>query len=256
VANQEELKRRIEALIQKGGQVLATSRQLSSKSSARILDASAFNDWKTQSLSFLMQLRGADDVYTTRFEKEVHDRYESDVKSGIGILKALYEDLDFTSQVLYNAPSAQTNNVFVVHGHDEEMKQAGARTLSRLGLQPIILHEQPNQGKTLIEKFERSADVQFAVILLSPDDMGYVKTASSESAQARPRQNVILELGYFVGKLTRERVFALKREGDLELPNDIAGLVYTPYDAAGHWRFELVRELKAAGHTVDANSLI
>ena len=195
-------------------------------------------------------------MYTTHFEKEVHDRYESDVKSGIGILKALYEDLDFTSQVLYNAPSAQTNNVFVVHGHDEEMKQAVARTLSRLGLQPIILHEQPNQGKTLIEKFERSADVQFAVILLSPDDMGYVKTASSESAQARPRQNVILELGYFVGKLTRERVFALKREGDLELPNDIAGLVYTPYDAAGHWRFELVRELKAAGYTVDANSLI
>ena len=218
MANQDELKRRIEALIQKGGQVLATSRKLSSKSSAGILEASAFNHWKTQSLSFLMQLRGADDVYTTRFEKEVQDRYESDVKSGIEVLKALYEDLDFASQVPYNAPSAQTNNVFVVHGHDEEMKQAIARTLSRLGLQPIILHEQPNQGKTLIEKFERSADVQFAVILHAPDDMGYVKTASADHAQARPRQNVILELGYFVGKLTRERVFALKREGDLELP--------------------------------------
>jgi predicted nucleotide-binding protein len=256
VANQEELKRRIEAFIQKGGQVLASSRKLSSKSSASTLDASAFNHWKTQSLSFLMQLRGADDVYTTRFEKEVQNRYESDVKSGIGVLKALYEDLDFASQVPYNAPSAQTNNVFVVHGHDEEMKQAIARTLARLGLQPIILHEQPNQGKTLIEKFERRADVQFAAILLSPDDMGYVKTASADHAQARPRQNVILELGYFVGKLTKERVFALKREGDLELPNDIAGLVYTPYDAAGHWRFELVRELKAAGYTVDANSLI
>jgi predicted nucleotide-binding protein len=240
----------------KGGQVLATSRKLSSKSSASILDASAFNHWKTQLLSFLMQLRGADDVYTTRFEKEVQDRYESDVKSGIGVLKALYEDLDFAPQVPYNAPSAQTNNVFVVHGHDEEMKRAIARTLSRLGLQPLILHEQPNQGKTLIEKFERSADVQFAVILLSPDDLGYVKTVSSEHARARPRQNVILELGYFGGKLTRERVFALKREGDLELPNDIAGLVYTPYDAAGHWRFELVRELKAAGSAVDAKSLI
>ena len=192
MANQEELKRRIEALIQKGGQVLATSRKLSSKSSARILDASAFNDWKTQSLSFLMQLRGADEVYTTRFEKEVHDRYESDVKSGIGILKALYEDIDFTSQVLYNAPSAQTNNVFVVHGHDEEMKQAVARTLSRLGLQPIILHEQTNQGKTLIEKFERSADVPFAVILLSPDDMGYVKTASSSLPKPGPGKTLFL----------------------------------------------------------------
>jgi predicted nucleotide-binding protein len=129
-----------------------------------------------------MQLCGADDVYTTRFDKAVQDRYESDVKSEIGVLKALYEDADFASQVPYNAPNAQTNNVFVVHGHDEEMKQAIARTLSRLGLHPITLHEQPNQGKTLIEKFERSVDVQFAVILLSPDDMGYVKTASPDHA--------------------------------------------------------------------------
>jgi predicted nucleotide-binding protein len=82
------------------------------------------------------------------------------------------------------------------------------------------------------------------------------KIASPDRARTRPRQNILLELGYFVGKLTRARVFALKREGELELPNDIAGLVYTPYDAAGHRRFELVRELKAAGYTVDANSLI
>jgi predicted nucleotide-binding protein len=80
--------------------------------------------------------------------------------------------------------------------------------------------------------------VQFAVILRSPDDMGSVKTASSEHARARPRQNVMLELGDFVGKLTTERGVALNREGDLELPNDIAGLVYRPYDAAGYWRFE------------------
>jgi predicted nucleotide-binding protein len=109
---------------------------------------------------------------------------------------------------------------------------------------------------TLTERFERSANVQFAVTLLSPADMGYVKTASLEHARARPRQNGILELGYLVGKLTRERVCALKPGGDLELPNDIAGLVYTSNDAAGHWRFELVRELKAADYAVDANSLI
>jgi len=130
VAHQAELQRRIEALLQKGGQVLATSRKRSSKSSASILDTSAFKQWKTQSLSFLRQLRGADDVYTTRFEKEVHERYESDVKSGIGILKALYEDRDFASQVPDNAPSVQTNKVFVVQGHAEAMKQAVARTLS------------------------------------------------------------------------------------------------------------------------------
>ena len=152
--------------------------------------------------------------------------------------------------------SALTNDIFVVHGHDEEMKQAVARTLSKLGLNPIILHEQPNQGRTLIEKFEKNADVQFAIVLLSPDDMAFLKTGSPKDAQPRPRQNVVLELGYFVGSLGRERVFAVRRDGDLELPTDISGIVYTLYDAAGNWRFELVRELKAAGYTVDANALL
>ena len=152
--------------------------------------------------------------------------------------------------------SVQTNDVFVVHGHDEEMKQSAARVLSQLGLNPIVLHEQPNQGRTLIEKFEQNAVVQFAVILLSPDDMAYPAAASPQSAKPRARQNVILELGYFVGQLTRERVFALKRDDRLEIPTDISGVVYTLYDQAGAWRFELVRELKAAGYDVDANALL
>jgi predicted nucleotide-binding protein len=151
----------------------------------------------------------------------------------------------------------QTNDVFVVHGHDEEMKQAVARTLTQLGLNPIILHEQPNQGKTIIEKFEKNADVKFAVVLLSPDDKAYPASASPKNAKPRPRQNVILELGYFVGKLTRARVFALKRGDDLEIPSDFQGVVYTPYDnAAGQWRFRLVGELKTAGYGVDANVLL
>ncbi len=149
-----------------------------------------------------------------------------------------------------------TTDIFVVHGHDEEMKQATARVLSKLGLNPIILHEKPNQGKTLIEKFEKNADVQFAVVLLSPDDFAHGKIADVSTARARPRQNVILELGYFTGRLGRDRVFALRRDGDLELPTDFSGVVYTSYDSAGHWRLELVRELKAAGYDVDANAII
>ena len=152
--------------------------------------------------------------------------------------------------------SVQTNEIFVVHGHDEEMKQSVARVLSQLRLNPIILHEQPNQGSTLIEKFEKNAVVQFAVILLSPDDMAYPASASHQSAKPRARQNVILELGYFVGRLTRERVFALKRDDQLEIPTDISGVGYTLYDQAGAWRFELVRELKASGYDVDANVLV
>ena len=150
-----------------------------------------------------------------------------------------------------------TKKIFIVHGHDEEMKQAAARTLSSIGLEPIILHEQANEGKTVIEKFEKHADVGFAVVLLSPDDFAYRKDAGPRSARPRARQNVILELGYFVAKLGRAKVVPLYRDGsDIELPSDIAGVIYTPYDRAGTWKHQLVKELKAAGYDVDANKLV
>jgi len=152
--------------------------------------------------------------------------------------------------------STVTDRVFVVHGHDDLMKQSVARTLSALDLTPIILHEQPNRGRTIIEKFERESDVGFAVVLLSPDDQAYSASDPSKTPAPRARQNVVVELGYFVGSLGRERVVALKRGSELEVPSDFSGVVYTPYDDAGHWKFELVRELKAAGYDVDANKLI
>ena len=86
--------------------------------------------------------------------------------------------------------------------------------------------------------------------------MAYVGTADPSSAKPRARQNVVVELGYFVGSLGRDRVMALKRGNDLEVPSDFNGVVYTQYDDAGNWKFELVRELKAAGYDVDANALI
>ena len=91
------------------------------------------------------------------------------------------------------------------------MKQAVARTVERLGLEAVILHEKSNRGQTLIEKIERYFDVGFAVVLLSPDDTGYANAEGPKSARPRARQNVILELGYFAGKLGRENVVALHR---------------------------------------------
>ena len=154
---------------------------------------------------------------------------------------------------------ASSNKVFVVHGHDEEMKQAAARTLTTLGLDPVILHEQPNQGRTIIEKFEDSSDVGFAVVLLSPDDMAYSAGVEYKKAKPRPRarQNVVAEMFYFMGKLGRHRIFALCKQAEgFELPSDYQGVVYTPYDAAGKWRFDLAQELKAAKYDVDANKLL
>ena len=149
----------------------------------------------------------------------------------------------------------RTSKIFIVHGHDEEMKQSVAHTLEKLGLTPIILHEQPTAGKTIIEKFERDADVGFAVILLSPDDMGYKKTDGANKAKPRARENVILELGYFVGKLGRDKVMALKRGDDFEVPSDLSGVVYTPFDSHDGWKSKLVKELKAAGYAVSADDL-
>ena len=93
--------------------------------------------------------------------------------------------------------SLQSKKVFIVHGHDEAAKESVARFLEKLKLEPIILHEQPNSGRTLIEKFEVYADVGFAVVLLTPDDVGSpASEARAGSMKHRARQNVILELGY------------------------------------------------------------
>ena len=149
------------------------------------------------------------------------------------------------------------NNVFVVHGHNEEMKVSVARTLEKLELNPIILHEQANKGRTIIEKFTDSSDVDFAVILLSADDIAYPKNSDISSAKCRARQNVILELGYFLGKLGREKVISLYEENsDLEIPSDYMGVLFVPFDKAGKWQYDLLKELKAVGFSVDANKIV
>lgn len=151
----------------------------------------------------------------------------------------------------------QSNRVFVVHGHDDSMKLAVARTLEKLGLHPIILHEQPNLGRTIIEKFTDYSGVSFATVLLSPDDIGYPRNAPPEEAKYRARQNVILELGYFLGRLGRERVVVLHRQEErFEMPSDYSGVLYVPFDSTGRWQFDLVKELKACGYNVDANRLL
>ncbi|WP_410507215.1 nucleotide-binding protein [Methanosarcina hadiensis] len=151
----------------------------------------------------------------------------------------------------------QSNQVFVVHGHDNEMKETVARVLKNVGLEPIILHEQVDKGRTIIEKFEECSDnVSFAVVLLSPDDMGFKKDQQPESANYRARQNVILELGYFLGKLGRENVCALlNAKENFEFPSDIFGKLYIPYDSNSGWKLALAKELDSAGYDIDYTKL-
>jgi predicted nucleotide-binding protein len=154
------------------------------------------------------------------------------------------------------ATTTNNNNIFIVHGHNNEMKASVARAVQKLGLNPIILHEQPNGGDTLIEKFTRNSNVGFAIVLLSADDYGYTKKESSENAKFRTRQNVVFELGFFTGKLGRSKVAAIFENIDnFEKPSDIDGVAYIPYDGES-WQFNLAKELFHAGYKINLNDLV
>ncbi|MGI8427663.1 MAG: TIR domain-containing protein [Pyrinomonadaceae bacterium] len=151
-------------------------------------------------------------------------------------------------------PSA-SRTVFVVHGRNDEIKETVARFLGQLDLTPVILHEQPSGGRTVIEKFEDHSDASFAVVLLTPDDVGKPGADASAELQSRARQNVIFEWGFFVAKLGRRHVCALYAEG-VELPSDVNGVIYVELDLKGAWKLLLARELKAADVAVDLNRAI
>ena len=159
-----------------------------------------------------------------------------------------------TSSIAQENERTNADEVFVVHGRDNAAKETVARFIGQVGLKPIILAEQPSQGRTIIEKFEQHARVGFAVALLTPDDAGSLQDDGS-SLNPRARQNVIFGLGFFIGKLGRKGVRALTK-GEVEIPSDYAGVEYIPFDDGGGWKLRLVKELQLAGYNVDANKAL
>lgn len=157
-----------------------------------------------------------------------------------------------TSSKVSAAPSSK--RVFLVHGHDSGAKETVARYLERLGLLAVILHEQANEGRTVIEKIEAHSDVGFAVVLLTPDDIGSSK-ADAGNLKPRARQNVILELGYFLGKLKRSRVCALYKTG-VEIPSDYEGVLWIALDDKGAWRMSLAQEFSNARLPIDVKAVL
>jgi predicted nucleotide-binding protein len=154
-----------------------------------------------------------------------------------------------------SSSSALSNRIFVVHGHDHATKTELEVFLTSLGIEPVVLHRQPDQGRTLIEKFEQHSDVGFAFILLTPNDVAYKADQETladvdRKKEFRARPNVIFEFGYFVGNLGRRRVCCLVK-GEVARPSDIDGLVYKAIpesiEAIG---FSIIKELKAAGYTI------
>ncbi|HEY4327986.1 MAG TPA: nucleotide-binding protein [Mucilaginibacter sp.] len=169
------------------------------------------------------------------------------------LIKSLVPAVDISKTTQISKLDNPNNDVFIVHGHNNEVKINVTRTLEKLGLNPIILHEQANAGKTIIEKFEEHSNVDFAIVILTDDDFG--KARKDDSLNPRARQNVILELGYFIGKLGRNRVCPLYSKG-VELPSDLYGLLYLEIDNSEYWKISLAKELKAAGYKIDVNKII
>jgi len=150
-------------------------------------------------------------------------------------------------------PTARPRKVFIVHGHDDGAREAVARFAERIGFEAVILKEQANQGRTIIEKIEAHGDVGFAIVLLTPDDVG---SKAGGDLRPRPRQNVLLELGYFIGRLGRQNVCALSTDTSMEIPTDFAGVVWEAFDGSGGWKQALGRELAAAGFEIDWNRVM
>lgn len=227
-----------------------------------------YNNWKQFNIEVLK--RSFDIVnneYLQEYEKAerrhvwsdwVKER-KDDIQDQVAVLEGIIERLaliDMKKNVEKMAeltPKEVTNKIFIVHGHNNEIKQTLARTLSQLKLEPIILHEQADQGRTIIEKFEEnSSDVNFAIILLTADDEG--KSKKEMDYKNRARQNVVFEMGYFIGKLGRKKVFLLIENG-VDKPGDLDGIVYVPIDNSDGWKLKLVKELRAAGYSVTADNL-
>ena len=264
---------KISAQIQKGKAILDSS--ISSHEDLRLANdsASKWSAYNTELLTRLFtNLSMANEYndyipggpYTTdyTFDQEVgffRDLLHAQVKRLEGILERLDlvpESAETTSSTSESRrlKNQSARDVFVVHGRDAALKETVARFLALLDLNPIILHERANAGRTLIEKFVDNSNVAFAVVIMTPDDLGFLAGHSNEQ-ESRARQNVIFELGYFIGLLGRERVCALQRLNVVP-PSDWEGVAYIPMDDAGAWKLLLAKEMRHAGIQIDLNKAV
>lgn len=202
--------------------------------------------------------------YADKWEADMTARGVTDSRVNLRIIPFWPENsIDYTNEFLFGealpvpatppeAARATAARAFVVHGHDTAMLNDVASLLERLEVESVILKDQPKRGGTLVEKVEQNSDVPYAIILFTPDDEGRAKGA--KDLKLRPRQNAVLELGYFIGLLGREHVCALMAEG-LDMPSAIDGVGYIPIDSQGAWHLKLAKEMRTAGLPVDLNKL-
>ncbi len=215
-----------------------------------------FREWYRNCQKFLIDYYGQNSIEVKTFSdiKFTTDILEADsIKNTtkIGLFNAkvflygLVDEIKNNDSIINN-----DTNIFIVHGHDGELKYKIKDLLNRLGLNPIILHEQTNTSKTIIEKIEKyGSEAQAAIILFTPDDIG--KAKSKEESKSRGRQNVVFEAGYFMGLLGRDKTILVVSDNSIELPGDLSGVVYSETSS----ELSIAKELKGMGFGIDLNKL-
>ncbi len=162
------------------------------------------------------------------------------------------------SQSKTSASGNLGRRIIVVSGVDDEMKQALTGALTKLSLVPLVMCEEPSQGKKIVENFSRDyADVAFAVVLLSPDDFAYPKNEDATKRKLRPQQDVVFELGFLLGKLGKGNLLVFFREcTNFEIPTDFEGIKVVAFDDRDSWKLALIRELSNSGLVVDGDRIL
>lgn len=175
----------------------------------------------------------------------VRDALQRDGRSSPAVAVVL-KHKDGPEGLLKAVRQAIVPKIFVAHGHDPNATSAMVRFLERVGADAVVLKEQPVASQTIIDAFEEHANVQFAIILMTPDDEGRLK--GEPDLKSRARQNVIFELGFLLAKLGRNRVVAFLKQGDpVEQPSNYQGVLYQEIDPWGEWQDKLISIMKAAG---------
>jgi predicted nucleotide-binding protein len=184
--------------------------------------------------------------YRLRILIETVDVKVTELESLLAKVNLIHSEVEqtITTTALQEATISEKDTVFIIHGHDDAMKKAVQLFLTRANLKDIVLHEQPDKNRTVIEKLiEEANSAAYVIALLSPDDI-------QEDGTVRARQNVVLEIGYFIGRLGREKV-RLLRKGEVVIPSDLQGILFENYDNEGAWRIKLLKEMQAAGLPID-----
>lgn len=224
--------------------------------------------WQTRVKSIIVKLFGKDSAQNqamiTALEIRVKgngsDKFEQCKNYILGTLQTAIDTLknDVFNELNTEKAKASgllSNKVFVVHGHDDVSKSSLEIFLTEIGLEPIVLHRQADQGQTIIEKFEKHADVGYAFILFTPDEISYLSKEESlndvdRKKELRARPNVIFEFGYFVGRLGRSKVCCL-HTSNVVLPTDLSGMVYKSYNnSIEEAAYSIIKDLKAAGYAL------